>query len=393
MTVVRTALSGLAILFASLATASENIEVRSTFNNSQIQFEQKKTGHVAFIGGSITEMNGYRPMVCDFLTERYPETKFTFTAAGISSTCSTTGAFRLSRDVLSQGPVDLFFVEFAVNDDQDAGHAERECIRGLEGIIRQCRRHNPNVDIVVTYFVNPGMLKILQDGETPLSMGSHTKVAEYYGVTTIHLAREVAERITAGSLTWEVFGGTHPKPAGNRIAADMIGRLLTDAWSKPLAQDAKPEPHALPHKPLDEYSYSNGRFLDPKSATIVSRWELGVPDWGSIPGGKRERFTSIPIFSGTEPGAEAVIRFKGRAIGAFVVAGPDAGFVETSVDGGPFQKRDLYHRFSSGLHYPRTVMFEADLPDGEHELRLRISSEKNKASKGHAVRIIQFVAN
>ena len=88
-----------------------------------------------------------------------------------------------------------------------------------------------------------------------------------------------------------------------------------------------------------------------------------------------------------------MIRFKGRAIGAFVVAGPDAGFVETSVDGGPFQKRDLYHSFSSGLHYPRTVMFEADLPDGEHELRLRISSEKNKASKWHAVRIIQFVAN
>ena len=41
----------------------------------------------------------------------------------IASTCSTTGAFRLRDDVLIKGPVDLFFIEFAVNDDQDAGHA------------------------------------------------------------------------------------------------------------------------------------------------------------------------------------------------------------------------------------------------------------------------------
>jgi hypothetical protein len=59
------------------------------------------------------------------LQRRFPDTKFTFTDAGLSSTCSTTGAFRLSTDVLSQGPVDLLFIEFAVNDDQDAGHAMR----------------------------------------------------------------------------------------------------------------------------------------------------------------------------------------------------------------------------------------------------------------------------
>ena len=41
---------------------------------------------------------------------------------GIASTCSVTGAHRLTRDVLSKGDVDLFFIEFAVNDDQDAGH-------------------------------------------------------------------------------------------------------------------------------------------------------------------------------------------------------------------------------------------------------------------------------
>ncbi len=145
-----------------------NVHVRGDFTNARLQFEMKKTGHVAFIGGSITEMNGYRPLVCDFLTKRFPETRFTFTDAGIASTCSTTGAFRLVKDVLAKGLVDLFFIEFAVNDDQDAGHARRECLRGMEGILRQALAHNPNMDIVNTYFVNPSMLKIIQEGKTPI---------------------------------------------------------------------------------------------------------------------------------------------------------------------------------------------------------------------------------
>ena len=199
-----TILLSLALVSTTLMAAEsinpKNIEAREPYLNCRIKFERERKGHVAFMGGSITEMNGYRPMVCDDLKKRFPQTEFTFTDAGISSTCSTTGAFRLKSDVLSKGPVDLFFVEFAVNDDQDAGHARRECIRGLEGIIRQCRTHNPQMDIVVTFFVNEGMLSQLQTGKTPLSMGAHSEVAQHYGVSTIHLAREVAERITAGQI-------------------------------------------------------------------------------------------------------------------------------------------------------------------------------------------------
>ena len=375
------------------ADRRRNIISRGSYTNSQIKFEQEKKGHVAFIGGSITEMNGYRPMVCADLQKRYPDTKFTFTAAGISSTCSTTGSFRLNRDVLSQGPVDLFFIEFAVNDDQDAGHARRECIRGMEGIIRQCRKHNPNMDIVVTFFVNPGMLEILQKGKTPVSMGSHMEVLEYYDVSTIHLAREAADQITAGTLTWKEYGGTHPKPPGNRIGADMIKTLLDDSWSNPLSQSAKLTAHGIPEKQLDKGSYSNGHFQTLKTASTGSGWKVHKPDWKSIPGGKRERFTKIPLLCATEPGSKTTINFNGQAIGAYIVAGPDAGTVEASIDGGAFKDVDFFHRFSRGLHYPRTVMFAADLSEGDHVLKLRISTTKNKDSKGHAARIIQFAVN
>ena len=366
----------------------DNVQFRGSLGNSRAQFEKTKKGHVAFMGGSITEMNGYRPMVCDLLKSRFPGTEFTFTDAGISSTCSTTGAFRLESDVLSRGPVDLFFVEFAVNDDQDAGHTREECIRGMEGIIRHARRANPNMDIVITFFVNEGMLKKLQAGGTPLTVEAHEAVAKHYAVSTINLAKEAAGQITAGTLTWKQYGGVHPAPQGNGIGAKMIDELFRRAWSHPT--DTAMRAHPVP-EPLDALNYEAGRFIDPKQAAIKQGWTLAVPDWKSLLGGKRDRFTSIPMLSATTPGAELALDFEGTAVGAFIVAGPDAGIAETSVDGGAFQPVNLYHAYSKGLHYPRTVMLGTGLKPGKHTLSLRISADTKSA--GHAMRIMQFTAN
>ncbi len=381
---------------ASLALADvqnfgDNVQFRGSLNNSRIKFERDKVGTVAFIGGSITEMKGYRPMMCERLAKRFPQTQFKFIDAGISSTTSTTGAFRVARDVLSNGEVDLFFIEFAVNDDQDGMHTRAECIRGMEGIIRHARHVNPNMDIVVTFFVNEGMLKTLQAGQTPLTIEAHETVARHYEVPTINLAKEAADEITAGKLTWKQYGGVHPAPFGNAICASMIDDLLNRAWDKPPGDSATLAAHAMPAEPVDPLNYENGRFIEPREATIVHRWTLEVPDWKNLPGGKRDRFTSIAMLCATEPGAEATLKFNGTAVGAYVVAGPDAGIVEASIDGGTFHAVDLFHRYSAGLHYPRTVMLGTELAPGEHRLTIRMSAETN--SKGHAMRIMQFVAN
>ncbi len=367
-----------------------NVSLRGSFDRCRTRFEKKGAGHVAFIGGSITEMNGYRPMVCKILQTKFPDTKFTFTDAGISSTCSTTGAFRLERDVLSQGPVDLFFIEFAVNDDQDAFHARRDCIRGLEGIIRHVRKHNPQADLVVTYFVNPEMLKQLQAGKSPLSIDAHDTVCRHYGISTIHLAQEVADQITAGELTWEKFGGTHPAPFGNAICAQMIEKLLVAAWAKPLSAETELNPHELP-SPLDTFSYSQGRFVEPTQAQVEAGWEWKVPEWEKLAGSKRDRFVKDKMLVAEKPGAQFSLAFEGSTVGAYVVAGPDAGILDVSVDGGDFRPVDLYHRFSSGLHYPRTVILATDLAPGPHQLVVRVS-EKTK-SKGTSARIMQFGVN
>jgi GDSL-like Lipase/Acylhydrolase family len=378
-------------LFCGAFPMRSEVIPRGDLDSAWHQFQIQKKGHVAFLGGSITEMDGYRPMVCELLQKRFPETQFTFTAAGVSSTCSTTGAFRFEEDVLSKGPVDLLFVEYAVNDDQDAHHTREECIRGMEGIIRHLRTVNPFADIVMTFFLNESSMEHYNAGRIPLPVMAHTEVAEHYQIATVNLAKNVTARIAAGEFDWKKFGGVHPAPFGNRIAADMIAELFEAKWGVAPQGPLKRRP--FPEKPLDDKCYARGRFMQVAELGLRSPWNVHIPDWKSLPGGKRDRFTKELVVEGLQPGTELGFPFEGTAVGAYILAGPDAGMVEASVDGEPPRKVNLFHNYSANLHYPRTVMFADGLSEGNHTLRLKISEDKDEKAVGHAFRALHFVVN
>ena len=376
---------------SAVAAAPEPIVVRGSLANSQETFRTTKQGRVAFLGGSITEnTTGHTAMIPAWLRERFPETTFTFFNAGIGSTCSHTGAFRLERDLLSQGPLDLLFVEFAVNDNQDAGHDRVQAIRGMEGILRHVRRVSPSTDIVMIDFVNPEMLATYLKGEIPVSVAAHEAVAERYEIPSANVGSALAAEIAAGRKTWDQdYGGTHPNPAGYRFASDLIISVLSRAWDQPGTQG----PHALP-EPLDPHSFGKGKFLDPGTAAWMGGWTSGPCGPELLPmGGIRDRYRKETLTVASEPGAMLTISFQGDALGVFVLAGPDAGIIESCVDDGPFVSHDLYHHYSSGLNYPRTVMLHQGLSPGPHQAILRVAPTKNDASKGHRIAIVQFTVN
>jgi hypothetical protein len=101
----------------------------------------------------------------------------------------------------------------------------------------------------------------------------------------------------------------------------------------------------------------------------------------------------MTILRGNAAGDELTLEFEGRAVGAYVLAGPDAGIVETKIDDGEFTKHDLYHKHSRGLNYPRSVVFASGLEPGKHTLKLRIASDKNPGSKGNTAAILFFEVN
>ena len=385
---------GSANLPAEKIVGRKNFILRGDFINSRIRFERENVGHIAFIGGSITEMNGYRPMVSTMLEKRFPKTEFTFTQAGISSTCSDTGAFRFARDVLSQGPLDMLFVEFAVNDDQDGQKSLQNALRGMEGVIAQARNHNPMVDIVMTFFANENILDHLGENKNPPSIAAHSKVAEHYGVSVNHLAQELSDLINAGKMDWKKYGGVHPNKYGNTMCASMIANSLLDLWSIPLPGNAQPKPHPKV-SPLDPFSYVNGRFLNFDQIEIDENWKKGVPIWKNENSGKvRSRFLGIPFIYANQAGAKLKIKFEGTAIGAYMLTGPDSAIIRCTIDGKQSKEIDTLHRHS-GFNYPMTVMFFNELSDRPHVLELEILENQKERIRegGESLRVIQFTGN
>lgn len=390
-------------LYASFALAKEGPQrmpnsstdaycaLRSGLLNCRIRFTRDGQGRVAFMGGSITQMKGWRAMTCEMLQKRFPKTQFDFVDAGISSTDTAMGPFRLQRDVFGQGQVDLFFVEFAVNDKCN-GRTPTESVRGMEGIVRQALQTNPCIDIIMLHFVDPTKMREFNSGKTPGEIAAHEKVAEHYRVPSIDLAREVTERINAGEFAWKTFGGLHPAPFGHRIYTRAIGRLLDAAWQSPLPDDARPVPHPIPAEAVDPLNYSRGRFVGLKEAQIVNGWQL-VPSWQPDRGHTRRGFVRVPMLIADQPDATLRLKFSGTAIGIVVAAGHDVGVLALSIDGSPTKQLDQFTPWSRNLHIPWVYMLAADLNAGEHELTLRTTSKKNPKSQGHAARIVQFVAN
>jgi len=370
---------------------------RGGLANCRAKFEREKAGRVAFLGGSITaSAKGWRDLVCDDLKQRFPETKFDFVNAGISSLGSTPGAFRFQRDVLANGPVDLLFEEAAVNDDTN-GFSSVEQIRGMEGIIRQARLANPEIDIVLLHFVDPGKIEQINRGETPAVIANHEKVADQYGVPSINLAREVTERIHAGEFTWaKDFRDLHPAPFGHELYAKSVHRLFDAAWKGSTV--ANPSPKGLP-APVDPFSYFRGRLISPKDAvesqsiTIEKGWQL-ISHWEPADGaGTRPGFVKVPVLAAEEAGATLKFQFKGTAVGLFVASGPDTGTAEFRVDQGAWQTCGLFTQWSQQLHLPWAKMLASELTPGDHVLELKSANGIDARSKGHAIRIVYLLVN
>jgi sialidase-1 len=365
---------------------------RTDIRNSLIKFQKMKTGRVAFVGGSITYNGGWRDSICLYLQNRFPDTEFEFIAAGIPSMGSTSAAFRLERDVLSKGSIDLLFEEAAVNDPIK-GRSGQEQIRAMEGIVRHVRRDNPATDIVIMHFVDPSKMDTYRSGQVPQVIQNHEKVAAHYGLPTINLAHEVTERIDAGEFTWEDdFINLHPSPFGQGVYFRSIRSFLEVAWSKEPAEDEKIEDHLQP-EPLDQASYENGKLLLAENAFVIKGWEM-MQNWIPKDGKKtRPNYGNVPMLVGENNGDLLDFRFTGNVVGIAVAAGPDAGIIEYQIDDGAWMKQDMFTRSSKNLHIPWYFTLATDLPPGNHTLRLRISGEKNPESTGTACRIRYFFIN
>lgn len=369
----------------------QHYTLRGSFRNAFIKFEKERKGRVAFLGGSITEMTGWHNRVMNQLKARFPFTEFDFIEAGIGSTGSTPGAFRMEHDVLSKGKIDLLFEEAVVNDHTNEFTPEEQ-VRGMEGIVRHALNSNPEMDIMILYFIYDPFIDICKSGRTPDTILNHERVANHYKIPSINLVQEIFERMEVGEFDWEKFGGTHPSWFGHRFYAAAIEEVFDQMlYREPTRTEIIP--HDIPADKLDDFSYTAGDFLDIKNVKPSEGWQY-VETWNPGPNvATRGGFVNVPMLEVTQPGKEMTLEFEGTAIGIFCVCGPDAGIIEYSIDNSPIKTKNTFTHWSHFLYIPWVYVLESELSNGKHTLMMRMSESKDPRSKGTSLQIRNFVVN
>lgn len=372
--------------------ASDYHQLRGGLRNSFTKFEHEKTGRIAFLGGSITYNSGWRDSICEYFQTRFPETEFDFIPAGIPSMGSTPSAFRLERDILSAGKIDLILQEAAVNDAVN-GRTPDEQIRAMEGIVRHLRMSNPDIDIIIMHFADPDKIEDYNKGIEPEVIMNHNLVAEHYQIPAINLAKEVADRINNGEFSWkDDFRDLHPSPFGQGIYARSIICFLSGIYPDQFYSGEKLSSHKLPDK-IDKFAYDQGSLVDIDAAILSEGWSIDK-SWNPKDGtNTRPGFVDVPMLVSDNPGSLIKLNFKGSVIGIVVAAGDDAGVIEYRIDEKDWIELNLFTKWSRQLHLPWYYILSDELSDNEHLLEIRISATKDSQSNGTACRIRHFFIN
>lgn len=338
--------------------------------------------NIAYLGGSITEQKGWRVYSLEWFKSRFPKAGFSEINAAIGGTGSEFGAFRLYDHVLKYNP-DLVFIEFAINDDK---RPPEKIIRSMESIVRQIWQHNLRTDICFIYTIRESFLEFEQKGQLPASVATMEKIAEKYSIPSINFGFEVSKMVESKQLVFtnekmekngiKVFStdGVHPFPETGHV---IYNSILESSFETMINENRH---HSKKHslgKPMALNSFINPQMIDYSSAELSNDWE--TIEIESKPAYVHFGRCIQKLGKTCQSDATLTVRFKGKAIGAYDVMGPDAGRVIVEVDG---SIRDTVSRFDEYCIASRLNAFLIDkLEDKNHTVVFRVLSEPfNKAA-------------
>ncbi len=307
------------------------VQVRRGLPNLQARRQRNEPIIVGFLGGSITEGYGakdpdtgcYRALTGQYLQNVFGSDNVTCINAGVGGTTSTFGAHRFQEHVMSGiSSIDLLFVEFSVNDGAD----REESIRGVEGIVRQCNRLNPQADICFLYTADDDNL-----GEgLPFNIAVHEEVAAHYNLPSVNFAAHVRGMIREGETTWEELAPdrTHPNDAGYAVYADRLTTFLGTV----LSEEAVTDVHLIQAAATAPLEANNLAY-----AAMQDIAGLATPDGFSLRDLSQEpimnwRYDSTHLFT-DQPGAELTIGLQVKGIGVLAMWGPKSAYSSTLLTG------------------------------------------------------------
>lgn len=337
---------------------------------------------IGYLGGSITAQPGWRPKTLAYFQKTYPQAKFSEINAAIGGTGSDLGVFRLKQDVLDHKP-DLMFVEFAVND---GGASPEQIFRCMEGIVRQTWKALPECDICFVYTLTESLAPAMVGGKFQRSASAMEKIADHYGIPTIHMGMEVAKLAKEGKLVWKaklpktdeekkalegkfVFApdSVHPHvETGHELYLEAIVR----SQEAIIAASKKTGAHVL-GAPFIATNYEQAKMLPITEATLSTGFKLLDPKTDDF--GKRWASRMTTLHKGAQAGDTITFKFKGTRCSIYDIVGPDCGQVLVTLDDQPAK---VVARIDAYCTYHRLGVFVigTDLEDKVHSVKIEIDA-------------------
>ena len=304
--------------------------VRDGLPNFFYKAESGRPLRIGYIGGSITRGdNMYRNQSAKFIQKMFPNVKMEDINAGVSGTGTDLGACRIKDQLLKFNP-DLIFIEFAVNG---------AFAPGMEGMIRQIWKYNPQIDICLVYTIQGQQWQEYSREIIPQNIRGLEDLAVHYRIPSIHMGMEGSKLVLSGKLQWKASStkdtsqaiftkdGIHPTKTGGNLYAEAIARGMIKMKAGLFLE----KPHQIP-SPLLPDNWEDAKMLDPKSAALFSE------GWKVLDPLKISKFHQYApwfpyIMEAEVPGASFSIKFNGNMVGLFDIGGPEAGQLSLTVDG------------------------------------------------------------
>ncbi len=349
---------------------------------------------VAYLGGSITEMNGWRNLTTEWLRKEFPKAQVKEVAAAIGGTGSDLGVFRVGHDALRHSP-DLLFVEFATND---RGRSAEAIIRQVEGIVRQTWAKDAKTDIVFVYTITHHAVPEYAKGGTQPTVEAMEKVAAHYGIPSVDFGYRVMAELNAGRLVMSMKeletavpketperdkvlaeklakegkilfakDGVHPAMPGHKLYLKSLQNLFAKAKGVKAADHLK----KMKGAPVDKMNLEHAKMVPIASAMLKGEWTK------STEMNKNARFVSRmdEIWETKTPGAKLSFVFNGSHCRIYDLLGPDGGQVWVTVDGKRSEKPIA--RFDSYCTYHRMAnLLVFDGKPGRHTVEIELDSKQ-----------------
>jgi lysophospholipase L1-like esterase len=337
-------------------------------------FKDKQAVTISFIGGSVTagacastKDKCYRMLVTTWLQERYTKTKIVSDNAAIGGTCSDLGVCRVDSDVLPKKP-DIVFVEFGVNDI----HIENDIVDCMEGIVRKILKNDPDTLIVFLYVLRQSYFEEeYSNGQIPYVIKAHQKVAAYYNIPSINVGMMLSEHIlkVGEPFSKYIADVVHPNDTGYQFYADKIIETLTSMiWDI-----------SWKDKPLSVSNFENATII---GGIADGNWQtLSTSLFGDL-----ETFVYSNIV-----GAGITTNFNGSMIGVYFSIDMDAGNILYSIDEGEWQEISTWTSEAPKYSYRNYKILANDLSDTNHNIKVKVSSNKDIGSIGHFIRLGGFL--